>query len=286
MARDRWPELCRSVSQDDSLPTREVGHWSENKLFFWNRYIEITTSAMVGHPRWQTGLVYVDLFSGPGVCTIRKSGTRIPGSPLIAANAPKPFEKIILCEKDPAIAEACEARIARTTARDRCVVLKGDCNELVRDVAAMIPSRVLTLAFIDPTGLDARFDTIARLSERGRVDLLVLFADSYDIVRNVRVYQEQSDSKLDQVLGPDSRWRSLFNRRENPRRAKVRRMFVDIYKRQLEKYLGYKEFGEQVIKCRKTPLYTLIYASKHERGLDFWNKIANKEPSGQRSLFE
>ena len=38
MAKDRWPELCKQVSQDDGLPTREVGHWSEEKLFFWNRY--------------------------------------------------------------------------------------------------------------------------------------------------------------------------------------------------------------------------------------------------------
>jgi hypothetical protein len=33
-------------------------------------------------------------------------------------------------------------------------------------------------------------------------------------------------------------------------------------------------------------LYTLVYASKHERGLDFWDKIAHKEPSGQRTLFD
>ena len=110
MARNRWPELCESVKQDDGLPTRMVGHWSENKLFFWSRYIEITTSAMVGHSKWQTGLIYVDLFAGPGVCTIRESKKRIPGSPLIAANAPKPFKKIILCEKDSTLVDACEKR--------------------------------------------------------------------------------------------------------------------------------------------------------------------------------
>lgn len=75
MARNRWPELCRSVSQDDGLPVREVGHWSEKKLFFWNRYIEITTVATVGHPKWQAGLIYVDLFAGPGVCMIKGSKT-------------------------------------------------------------------------------------------------------------------------------------------------------------------------------------------------------------------
>ena len=96
MAKDRWPELCRLVEQDDDLPVRDnVGAWTENKLCFWNRYVDITTRAMVGHPKWPEGLVYVDLFGGPGVCVLSGSRRRIPGSPLIAAHSPKPFQKIL-----------------------------------------------------------------------------------------------------------------------------------------------------------------------------------------------
>ncbi len=284
MARNRWPELCRSVSQDDGLPVREVGHWSEKKLFFWNRYIEITTSAMVGHPKWQAGLIYVDLFAGPGVCMIKGSKTCIPGSPLIAANAPKAFEKIILCEKELAIADACEARVMKTLMGDRCTIIKGDCNEQIHDVAAMIPDRALTLAFVDPTGLDARFETIATLSRRGRVDLLILFADAYDVVRNVDLYRQQSNSRLDQVLGPDSDWQTMWDQLDNRCRGNVRRKFADVYCRQLERHLGYKQFGKETIMKGTMPLYTLIYASKHERGLEFWDKIATKDPGGQLGL--
>lgn len=284
MPKDRWPELCRCVRQDDGFPTRQVGYWSEKKLFFWNRYIEITTSAMVGHPKWPAGLVYVDLFAGPGVCTIKGSNARIPGSPLIAANAPKPFEKIILCEKDSRIADACEARVMKTPAGTRCTMFRGDCNETIHDVAALIPDRALTLAFVDPTGLDARFDTIAALSNRGQVDLLILFADAYDVVRNVDLYRQQSNSKLDQVLGPDSGWQTMWDKLDNRCRGNIRRMFIEIYKNQLIRRLGYRKFGEETIKDGATPLYTLIYASKHERGLDFWDKIATKDPSGQLGL--
>lgn len=266
------------------MPTREVGHWSGKKLFFWNRYIEITTSAMVGHPKWPAGLVYVDLFAGPGVCTIRESKTRIPGSPLIAVTAPKPFEKIILCEKDSTIADACEARIMKTPAGVNCTVFKDDCNERIHDVASLVPDRALTLAFIDPTGLDARFETIATLSSRGRVDLLILFADAYDIVRNVDLYRQQSNSKLDQVLGPDSGWQTMWDQLNNRCRGNIRREFAKLYKRQLTRHLGYKKFGEETIRNGATPLYTLIYASKHERGLEFWDKIATKDPSGQLGL--
>ena len=285
MARDRWPELCRLVEKDDGLPTRLVNHWTEDKLYFWNGYIHITTTAMVGKRAWSGGLVYVDLFGGPGICTLRGSKRRVPGSPLIAANAPKPFSKIIICEKDPTLAEACRRRLSATPVQDRCEVIEGDCNKLAEEVAARIPDRALTLAFIDPTGLHAHFDTIATLSKRGRVDLLVLFPDAYDIQRNVERYRGNPNSNLDLVLGPGSNWRLKWNELENRHSTTVRRMFADIYKDQLRRLLGYKAFGEQTMSCDRGALYRLIYVSKHERGLDFWEKATRKYASGQKRLF-
>jgi three-Cys-motif partner protein len=105
-SNDRWPESCDRVTADDCLPCREAGAWTEDKLFYWNRYIEITTKAMVGKPNWPGGIVYVDLFGGPGDSKLRESAKRIPGSALLAAGAPKPFTRILICEKDPRIADA------------------------------------------------------------------------------------------------------------------------------------------------------------------------------------
>ena len=119
MKKKSWPELCKLVEDDDGLPTRESGSWAEDKLFFWNRYIDITTTAMVDHPAWPEGLVYLDLFAGPGICSIRGSNRRVPGSPLIAAHAPKQFRKILLCELDPKNAMACEQRLKQSPASDR-----------------------------------------------------------------------------------------------------------------------------------------------------------------------
>jgi hypothetical protein len=62
-------------------------------------------------------------------------------------------------------------------------------------------------------------------------------------------------------------------------------MFAEIYKSQLRSHLGYKFFGERVIRCERGALYRLIYATKHDRGLDFWHKATKKYPSGQRRLF-
>ena len=186
--RDRWPELCASVKEDDGLPVRNVGPWTEDKLFYWHRYVEITTTAMVDKPQWSAGLVYVDLFAGPGICRIRDSQKRIPGSVLIAAHAMKPFRRIVACEMDQDLAAACETRLRRTYASSRSTVLVGDCNQLIGRVVDLIPDRALTLAFVDPEGLHARFETLATLTSGRRADLLVLFADRMDIVRNVESY--------------------------------------------------------------------------------------------------
>jgi three-Cys-motif partner protein len=285
MAKTRWPELCELVERDDGLPVRDCGPWTEDKLHFWHRYIEITTTAMVGHSGWRAGLVYVDLLAGPGVCRVESSGTRIPGSPLIAAYAAKRFTRIIVCEMDPVAAAACEARLASSPASESCHVVVGDCNEQITRIKAMIPPRVLTLAFVDPTGLHAGFQTLATLAHDGRVDFLVLFADGMDIVRNVELYRQQTESNLDFVLGAGSDWRRRWDALEQRTSGRVRDLFAGIFKEQFRRHLSYEAFSEYTICAAHGALYRLIYASKSERGLEFWHKATAKEAGGQKRWF-
>jgi three-Cys-motif partner protein len=283
--KDRWPELCKMVESDDGLPTRDAGEWTEDKLYFWNRYIDITTRAMVDSPKWPGGLVYVDLFAGPGVCKINETGRRFPGSVLIAANAPRPFRKILACDTSKKCVQACLARIRRTRAADRTLVFEGDCNTKIDEIVAEIPEQSLTLAFIDPEGLHVHFDTIRRLSHDRPVDLLVLFADGMDIVRNVATYAKQTHSKLDDTLGPDCDWRRHWGNLANQSAQNVCELFTSLYTRQLEKHLEYVAFGHKTMRWQQVRLYRLIYASKHPLGLEFWNKITGKDRRGQKRLF-
>ena len=285
MAKQRksnWSQLLDSVQEDDGLPVREAGPWTFNKLWWWNRYIEIATVAMADKPHW-SGLVYVDLFAGPGICVSRRDGSRIPGSPLIAAQAPKQFEKLLLCEEDPELAAACEKRLSLIGAANRSTVFRGDCNEQISSIANQIPDRSLTLAFVDPTGLHADFESIRKLTENRRVDLVILFADNMDIVRNVVVYAKQNQSNLDRTLGPDSGWRNEWTSLTNQTPANIARLFVKIYKQQLARHLGYLHTDDEVLKnSLGTPIYRLVYASKNKLGLKFWQETASKERLGDR----
>lgn len=241
---------------------------------------------MVGHRAWSAGVVYVDLFSGPGVCEIRGTGERFPGSPLIAAQSPKPFRTILLCEKDPDLAKACDSRLASIINRDRFAVFNGDCNEMIDQMVARIPPGALVLAFLDPTGLHLWFETVRKLAGHGPVDLLVLFPDAIDILRNEKhLYFDQPESNLDQVLGEGANWREKVVNLESSDIAARRRLYAEIYKSQLESRASYSHFEEEVIRGPQGPLYRLIYATKHHRGADFWRKSVAKELSGQTRLF-
>ena len=143
-AIDLWHDLCSKYSEPDGLTTwKEAGRWTRDKLYFWKRYIDITSNAMCGQRgrrAFPGGLVYVDLFGGAGVCALKgRSHERFPGSAIIAAHAPKPFERIIVCENNPSLAEACRATQCWLDERDgdtryNATLFMPSCLECCRDV--------------------------------------------------------------------------------------------------------------------------------------------------------
>lgn len=285
MAQLLWDEVCDRVSADDGLPTRAVGAWSEDKLFVWHKYIQLTTMAMAGQHRFPAGLFYVDLFGGPGICTVRDTAKRLPGSPLIASWAAKPFVHQFIVEADPLLADACTKRLAAAGASMRSTVYASRCEDVVGDISRRIPRDALTLALIDPEAVNVDFSTIAKLAGAGRVDLLVLFADAIDAVRNLGPLLDGTDDRLDRMMGPGSDWREAVRSLPNWEANNLREALSAAFIRQIKSQLGYAEADVKIIEGPHGPLYRLVYASKHVRGLDFWRKVDHRDRSGQGGLF-
>ena len=279
---DRWSELCQRVAKDDGHLIRRAGPWTEDKVYLSNRYIEITTQGMKN--AWKDGLAYIDLFAGPGICLNEESGKRFPGSPLLAAWAPVPFRNIVVIEQEQTVADACRARLASSGTTSPYEVINGDCNAKIQEAVAQLPPGVLTLAFIDPEGLQVRFETLASLARSRRVDLLILFPVGYDIVRNIRLYEIQDVSKLDRALGFGSKWRDNWQEVLNRDAAKVIEFITGEYTARLKTELGYEVLRDVAVIHRGKVFYKLVYASMHERGLDFWEKALRKERGGQMGL--
>jgi hypothetical protein len=82
-------------------------------------------------------------------------------------------------------------------------------------------------------------------------------------------------------MGPHSRWRELWGQLVNRSADNICRLFVDEYKSQLKKRLGYRVFGEKEMETKNGPIYRLIFASKNDKGLEFWEKVTQKDRDGQ-----
>lgn len=265
-----------SSPKDDDLYIPTVGEQSRDKHYFLMRYIDAFTTSMK-NKKWQ-GLHYIDLFAGAGIEKLERSQKLDWGSPMIAAKAPHPFDRLHLCEKNKRTYKALKSRVDQIKPDSQ--ILYGDANKKIHEIVEEIPQRTLSLAFLDPYGLHLDYETLRVLSNI-RADLIIFFPDHLDALRNwEHNYLDNPDSNLDRCLGPGTNWRSLLNEAPAQRRAEIlRNLYVD----QLKKQLGYTEFEYERISFKGHPLYVLIFCSRHKIAAKLWRGISGKKPNGQRT---
>lgn len=285
--RELWDRMCEFVATPDGEPVFECHPWTLQKLYHLARYLATTTIAMVGNPNWDS-VNYIDLFAGSGVCRMKHQteGKRFPGSALMAAGCTKAFDNLYLVDAERANIDALNTRLQRLKCPSRVWLWSGDANSIVAEIVEAIPKRrALNILFVDPCALEIHFKTIDYLARERPMDLIMLFADAYDIVRNVeKYYYPREDSRLDHFLGEASEWRARWDALSNREGGKVRELFASIYLERL-RAIGYTHTGMRVIESDRGPIYRMVYASKHDRGLKFWNIATSEDLGGARNLW-
>lgn len=271
---------CPAHLAEDGLPLQCVGPWAKDKHNYLRRYIDATAGprskyveATPSRPR-PGGAAFIDLFAGPGLARVDRTGEVIEGSPLIAAaHAKAPFTSLILCELDGENAAALENRLA--SARSRVHVVRGDTVANINEVAARIPQYGLNFALVDPFGPSClRWETLEKLGRLPRMDLLIHFPTN----PLKRLFQRDLD--FDPMVGTED-WRcDVRSAGDVPR-------LVAHLQRSLERlgYTGAQTRAMPIENNQHGLLYHLVFASKHDRGDRIWNSIVKTEASGQRNLF-
>ncbi len=279
------------VPASDSLLARCVGPWSVDKLFYVRNYLELFSRAM--RDTFQERH-YLDLFAGPGRCILDDSSGEIDGSPLVALKIPFRFSKYHVVDADPAVMGALKARVELAGGGKVTSFYEGDVNDLIDSLVKGIPSHALSVAVVDPTGLHLRFETLRRLTDGRRVDLIYVFPEGMAVKRNLEKFLAEETSPLDEALG-SSEWRARARiqlRLPDPANPdqhweEMGRPIVEMFRHGLTG-LGYQEVrlgSEIVIKNTKNvPLYYLVFASKHRLGHTFWDAIRRIDPTGQLGL--
>lgn len=272
------------LPREDNLLLRESKDHTKDKLRILRGYIARFTTSM--RQKWK--LWYIDLQAGPGKNRFKPSGEIMLGSPLIALTAKYPFHHYRFVELAADAYAALDIRTRASEYVDRIQVIHDDCNTAVDHIVGEIKKspNSLSLAFLDPEGLELHWETVKKLGRLDRMDLIINFSTS-GFTRNARQMMNVPNSKLDSFFGtPD--WRDVYSGIQGKDGSYIRRSVIDFYQSRLQT-LGYKEinldgYSERVFKNRKgRQIYTLIYASKHDLGLKFW-KGAIEEVSQPRLL--
>jgi len=239
--------------------------------------MNMVTASMAS--KW-SGLVFVDLMAGPGICIDRSDGSEFIGSPLRALQTRQPWTRALFIESDDALRDALEQRVAKAPRANSATVIPGDSNssaviQRIRDVT----DGSLSLAFVDLLGQEIAFDTIRALSINRSIDLWFSFPE-YDLRRNATIAPRGGDEadRWTRFFGTDA-WQTI-TRSRRPAQALVglRRL----YQEQLAT-LGYLTAVSRLpmTNSRGKSMYRPILAAKHPRGLDFFGKALLDRPASE-----
>ena len=261
----------------DGLPILGQGAWSRDKLHFVSYFSDLFNRGMKG--LWSKR-AYVDLFAGPGRCIDRDANAEFDGSPLMALKRTPPFTHLFFNDINPEFVEALEKRQKLECPGADVQYFNLDCNEAALQIAECIPPDALTFVFIDPWNYELRFDSLAHLGNRKATDLLVTFHTTA-IKRNAH----QEIQAADAFLG-DQSWRDRYWRAKGDVSRPPTTVLIDTFRDRLGSELEYTEFGDPALirYPNGSSAFYLLFASKHTRGLDFWEKSSARLRSGQRTL--
>lgn len=276
----------------DGYRARPAGPWTRDKLRYMERYASAFMTAMA--PKRRQGkwnhLVYIDLLAGPGKGIDRATRAEFDGSPLRALRVRPKFDRVYLGDARARNVAILRRRIG-TDDFERVHIEVGDCNVRARKVVESLPSKTLGLAFIDPEGFEATFSMFRALASRP-IDILLLFPSGIGIRRNLRAFVTQPSSPMDALWG-GSEWRDLPPAKQaaGQRLSAVEADTLDRpwVQRFREKMTGIGfEYQDESDPCfrniRNTPMYHLLFFSRHSAGLQIWKNTKKIEPTGQRPL--
>jgi three-Cys-motif partner protein len=287
-------------TEDDGLLMRPSGPWAVTKLDYLARYINIFETSMRNKP-WRKRH-YIDLFAGPGKCFIPEKNSVLIGSPLIALTTIYPFTDYFFVEKETDNVSALKKRCEKSPLFDHIQFRIDDSNDVINEIIKYIlkvdneriPDKwsSLNLAFLDPDGLELKWETLVTLAQPYSMDLIIHYSQMGLSRAMPNVFREEKFTAVDAFFG-GLEWRKIYEDSKRNGKHFIHRQLMDFYKEKLQS-LGYKEVllddevnDEPLIRNAKTnaPLYRLIFASKNPLGHDFWQKVTRRDVHGQGRLF-
>jgi three-Cys-motif partner protein len=263
---------------------RTWGYWTRAKLQMLKDYLDRFASASQS----QSERVYLDAFAGEGDGVDRLTGQEFPGSARIALEAGNGtgFTKFRYFEQNDTRARALEDRLREDYPGRDIKVVAGDSNETIREVLEELrPLKwAPTFAFLDPDGMELKWDTITALAEHKRgyrshksgkreykTELWMLFP-SAGLVRTLALEEgrmsPEDEARATRLFGSEQ-WRAIYDARVAGEidASQAREEYVNLMRWRLERELGYRYTHAFELKnTTGVPVYHMIFATDNDAG--------------------
>lgn len=286
---------------------RDVGPWAKEKLDALRQYLEFYTRVLKNQRHWLHGTIFIDAFAGPGLSRVRAKAKEVSapglfstdaepdpeeieylkGSPRQAIEIANAFDSYIFIDRDPDNAAELRA-LANEYAGQRAIeVREQDANAALQSfLARNIDWRhYRAVAFLDPFGMQVPWETIETLARTRAIEVIINFPLGMAIQRLLTRSGEIREGwqiSLDTFFG-SSEWNQVaYEEREDlfgPRRRKTADSglrLLDWYRGRLKKSFGHVSTARLIKNTRGNPLYYLIWAGPHKKGLDGADYILSK----------
>ncbi|MDH2901388.1 MAG: three-Cys-motif partner protein TcmP [archaeon] len=178
-------------------PTYDKGYWTGLKLILLKYYLKPYLDILAQRKR----VAYIDLFAGPGLTRIGDSKVPVPGSPLIPLTLKESnwqFSSFIFSELDIKYYNALKERISLINPSVKPQVFQEDANNMVERLPILLKGIDHALVFLDPEGMEMRWESLAKLCKSIDCDLIINFPSS-GVVRNL--HNSQTALTIENFLG-------------------------------------------------------------------------------------
>ena len=269
---------------------REIGKWSEIKLkcihSYLGAYSNILTRA--GYKEYY----FIDGFASTGFCKSKQTSKTIRGSATLALTIYPPFSKYFFIEVDNNKIKELE-KLKTLFPNLILEIFHGDCNIEINNVLQKIGDNTPFIALLDPQAGDLYWDTIQKISEKNKAELLINFPfgmaiNRYMLLVEGKAIDSEMKDKLNKIFGTED-WEPIYYERKKGTitASQAREKYLDIYLIGLKK-LGFKYYAVKNLKNSKNVhIYYLIFASRNRKGLEkMKDNFIEGEPEKQTLFFK
>ncbi|MBA3335506.1 MAG: three-Cys-motif partner protein TcmP [Acidobacteria bacterium] len=277
------------------------GEWTQEKLERISEYLIHYKIALKNQP---FKLVYIDAFAGTGYINQKEDNFQpflpefaeeevkefIDGSTRIALQLENPFDTYIFIEKDKErVFELSKLKLEFPELADKIFPVKREANEYIQSLCEKdwLKSNRRAVMFLDPYGMQVKWETIEAIANTKAIDLWLLFPLGVAVnrlLRNDGQISPKIKQRLDDMFGT-SEWQEFFFR-EDPQQDlfdQTPRLVKSVNLTGIAEYFNNRlnAMFEKVannplrlMNSRNNPLYLLCFASGNPKGAEPAVRIA------------